>query len=263
MEPITSRRNPRILELVRLRRPDVRREMGRFLVEGRRESLRAHRNSLEILGIFATAAALKEWDELEELARSAPLFPVSDSVFEKISARENPDGLLCVAATPPNRFPAALPPDALVVVAERLEKPGNLGALLRTMEAAGCDLLILADPLTDLWNPHAIRASQGAIFAVPAVTCSSGEALRFLRANGVTVVATAPAAPRSYWDALPAGPLAIVAGNEHDGLGNFWLNAADLAVHIPMRGGTSDSLNVTTATALCLYEALRRRGQGQ
>jgi TrmH family RNA methyltransferase len=210
---------------------------------------------VEILEIYAAAEARKH---LGPLALAAPVVGVSDAVFAKISARENPDGILCVAKIPTVCLPEKLPENSLIVVAEGLEKPGNLGGILRSMEAAGCSLLILAESQIDPWNSNAIRASQGAIFSIPIVSCSGEEALRYLRGKGVTVVATTPAAEKSHWEAPLFGSLAVVAGNEHGGLSDFWLANADLKIRIPMFGGTSDSLNVGIATALVLYEIRRR-----
>ncbi|MDR0340332.1 MAG: RNA methyltransferase [Puniceicoccales bacterium] len=254
MERIESGKNPRIGRLVRLRRVRERRRRGQFLIEGRRECGRAVANGWELLELYGTAAAFA--DGLFP-CRSAFLLP--DGLFSKISVRENPDGILATAAIPQCALPQSLPLDALVLVAESLEKPGNLGALLRSAEAVGCRLLILADPLTDIWNPNAVRASQGAIFAVPMAICTSEEAVRFLKQNDVRIVAAALSAARCYWDSLSVGPLAIVVGNEHSGLTNRWLQDADLTVRIPMEGDTSDSLNVSVAAALLLYEALRLR----
>jgi TrmH family RNA methyltransferase len=254
MERIESGKNPRIGRLTRLRRARERRRLGQFLIEGRRECGRAVANGWELLELYGTAAAFAEG---LLPCRSAFLLP--DGLFSKVSARENPDGILATAPIPHCILPQSLPPDALILVAESLEKPGNLGALLRSVEAAGCKLLLLTDPLTDIWNPNVVRASQGAIFAVPMAICAAEEAIRFLRQNGVRIVAATPSAERCYWDSLPGGPLAIVVGNEHNGLTARWLRDADLTVHIPMGGDTSDSLNVSVAAALLLYEALRRR----
>jgi TrmH family RNA methyltransferase len=255
MERIHSRKNVRIRHLVQLRKAEVRRQCGQFLIEGLRESQRAVRNSVEILDIFVSDFAV---DKLQSLQTQCEQHVVSDEVFQIISARENPDGILCVGKIPPNSLPSALPDNSLVVVVERMEKPGNLGALLRTMDAVGCALLLVSDPLTDLWNPNVVRSSQGALFAVPSAVCSNEEALIFLRKNSVKIVATTPAASRTYWNALPKSTMAVVAGNEHSGLSDFWLQNSDLQVSIPMRGRASDSLNVHTATALVLYEALRQ-----
>jgi TrmH family RNA methyltransferase len=256
VEFIGSRQNPRIRDLLLLRKPEMRRQRGEFLIEGLRETARAAENFFEICEVFVTAEALPS---LPTALLGKKITQVSGGVFEKISLRENCDGVLCRATIPRRSFPESLPADALIVVAEHLEKPGNLGALLRSMEAAGCCLCLLSDPLTDPWNPNVIRASQGALFALPPLTCSNGEALHFLRHHRIPIAATSPSAGTSYWGALPPPPLAIIAGNEHSGLSEFWLRAADYAVSIPMRGQTGDSLNVATATTLCLYESLRSR----
>ncbi|MDR2664159.1 MAG: RNA methyltransferase [Puniceicoccales bacterium] len=254
MERIESEKNSHIRRLVRLRRPRDRHRLGQFLIEGLRECHRAAENGWELLELYGTSAVFAQ-----ALPPCREAFLLPDKLFGKISARENPDGLLATAAIRQCPLPQSLPPNALVIVAEAMEKPGNLGAILRSAEAAGCQLLLLADPLTDVWNPNAIRASQGAIFAVPLAICTGEAAIRFLRENGVGIVAAAPAAERCYWDSLPGGSIAIAIGNEHGGLSGRWLREADLTVRIPMEGSTSDSLNASVAAALLLYEALRTR----
>jgi TrmH family RNA methyltransferase len=260
-EHIGSRRNPRIVRLVQLRKAEVRRQLGLFLIEGRRECRRAVESAVEILEFYRSSKALI-CDCLPK-SPSCKFFTVADAVFEKISARENPDGLLAVARIPDCNLPKSLPENALVVIAEAMEKPGNLGALLRSVEAAGCNLLIVADPLTDIWNPNAVRASQGAIFAVPIAVCSNCVAFEFLSREKIPIVGSSPSASTCYWDAIPLGPVALAVGNEHSGLSDFWLKNATLSVRIPMEGNTSDSLNAATAAALCLYEILRVRNQAQ
>jgi TrmH family RNA methyltransferase len=260
MEIITSRQNPRILALMHLRKPEERRKRRQFLVEGFRESVRAAENGMESREIFVTR---DRYPSLPPPLAERPLTVVSDGVFAKISARENPDGILCLATIPELQFPATLPANAMVVVMEGMEKPGNLGALLRSMDAAGCNLCLLTDPLTDPWNPHVVRASQGALFSIPLVCCTNDQALRFLRRHRIPAIATSPSATQIYWNSFPSSALAIVAGNEHRGLSPFWQREADQTVSIPMAGSAADSLNVATATTLCLYEALRMRKNGE
>jgi TrmH family RNA methyltransferase len=250
-ERITSRQNPRIQWVVSLQKPEQRQKKRRFLIEGRREVERAMENHFSVEMVFVADSVLIPQNF------SPKMFRVTREVFAKISRRENPDGILAVAVLPENPLPKIIPTDALILLAERIEKPGNLGALIRSAEAAGCALLILADTLTDIWNPNAIRASQGAIFALPIAVCSNDEALQFLRMHGVPIIATMPDASVDYWGAFSGKTAAIAAGNEHRGLSEFWQKNADLAVSIPLYGKASDSLNVGIATALCLYEFRR------
>jgi len=149
--------------------------------------------------------------------------------------------------------------DPLVVVAEAIEKPGNLGAIIRTADGAGADLVIAADPRTDLFNPNAIRSSLGTIFALPVVTASTAETLEWLAARGIRAVAAVVDAPTTYTDADLRGPLAIVLGSEAGGLGDLWAKAPVEPIGIPMHG-IADSLNVSIAAAVLLYEARRQRG---
>jgi TrmH family RNA methyltransferase len=146
----------------------------------------------------------------------------------------------------------------LLLVAESVEKPGNLGALLRTADSAGCDALIVCDPITDLFNPNVVRSSQGALFSVPVAVCTSQQAAAWMKAKGVRSLATSPAATKAYWDVDCRGPVALLLGSEKDGLTDFWLKGADEKISIP-QAGLSDSLNVSNAAAICLFEAVRQR----
>jgi TrmH family RNA methyltransferase len=148
----------------------------------------------------------------------------------------------------------------LYLVVEAIEKPGNLGTLLRGADAAGCAGVIVCDPVTDLFNPNVVRASTGVIFSVPCVVAEKERALEWLRGKGVRIVATTPAADTLYTDADLRGPLAVVMGGEQYGLSEFWLKNADLPVRIPM-AGQADSLNVAMAAIITLFEAVRQRGR--
>ncbi|MDR1456710.1 MAG: RNA methyltransferase [Puniceicoccales bacterium] len=254
-ERISSRQNPHVRWVASLQKPERRYEEGFFTIEGRREVLRALDNDFPVKMVFLMDAVAFPTDRIERI------FYVTPEVFAKISYRENPDGVLAVAKMPKNSLPDQLQNEALVLLAEGLEKPGNLGAIIRTAEAVGCNLVIFTDLLTDLWNPGVIRASQGAIFGQKIAVCSNGEALLLLRKNTIPIAITAPDASISYWNAFSSNSIAVVVGNEHHGLSKFWLENADLAVRIPMCGSTSDSLNVGIATALCLYEFRRTHPQ--
>jgi TrmH family RNA methyltransferase len=151
-----------------------------------------------------------------------------------------------------------LPAVPFLLVVESIEKPGNLGTILRSADAAGCDALIVCDPITDLFNPNVVRASTGVLFSVPCVVASSEEVQAWLRSRGIRSIATTPAATTLYTDANLTGPLAVVMGSEQYGLSEFWLKHADLPVRIPM-AGQADSLNVAMATIITLFEAVRQR----
>jgi TrmH family RNA methyltransferase len=154
-----------------------------------------------------------------------------------------------------------LPENPLIVVLERVEKPGNLGAVLRSADAAGADAVLICDPLTDLWNPNLIRASIGAVFTVPCVACSSAEAIAFLKARGIRILTAQLQDSSLYYDCDMTGGTAIVMGTEATGLTPVWREAADAHIRIPMLGRL-DSLNVSVSAAILLFEAVRQRQNG-
>jgi TrmH family RNA methyltransferase len=240
---ITSVDNPRVKEVVRLRNGRERRRSGLFVAEGPREVERARGAGLRIVATYF-APALLAWDEGEE---------VSERVLAKMAYRTEPEGVLAVVEAPAHELPRD---GSLYLVAVGIEKPGNLGAMARTAEAAGADAFVVAEAQADVWNPNAIRASTGAVFTLPVVEGSLDDVLGL----GVQVVATTPRAPTRYTDADLAQPVAIVVGPEDDGLDERWLAAADLEVAIPQRGTAIDSLNAATAAAILLFEAVRQRG---
>ncbi len=262
-EPITSPQNDRIKALVRLRNRRERDRTGRFLVEGYREVRRAVEAGLDIDELYTCPALYLGSDEprLARLAEEAgaTLFEVADAPFRKASYRDRPEGLLAVV----RQFdidPASLDPgpDPLFLVAESIEKPGNLGTMLRTAEAAGAAGLIAADPTTDPFNPNVVRASLGTLFRVPLAVASSSEALTWLNDRGIRTVAATPHADTPHYDLDLRGPVALVVGSEQYGLSEEWLVGADHRVVIPMPGSV-DSLNAAMAAGILLFEAVRQR----
>ncbi len=263
MTILSSLQNPTVKDLVRLRQRRHRDRAGVVLIEGLRELSRAVAAGYvpdqlyicpELYADGATPGLVSDLD-----ASGVPLATTTVPVFQKIAYREHPDGVLAVGPQV-GRALADLPdgsPD-LLIVAEAIEKPGNLGTMLRTADAAGATGLILTDPTTDLNNPNVVRASQGALFSVPCAEAGNQETFDFLRTRGGRTVVATPDADTVYWDADLSGNLAIVAGPEAAGVSRFWREHADVLVSIPM-SGQADSLNVATATALVLYEALRQR----
>ena len=194
---------------------------------------------------------------------SVETLTVTRAVFEKISYRENPDGWLAIFPIPHSTFEtlesdSLLSKVPLIIVAESIEKPGNLGAILRTADAAGVDALLLCDPRVDLWNPNVVRASRGAVFSVPVVEGDNASALEWLKTRRMRVVAATPSADEIYSNANLRESVAIAVGTEDAGLTDFWLQNADVKVKIPMMGRVN-SLNVSVSTALILYEAVRQR----
>jgi TrmH family RNA methyltransferase len=262
-EPITSPANPRIKRLVRLRTRRERDESGLFLVEGYRELRRALAGRVEVVELYSCPALYLGENEAElvEAARraGAEVAPVAEAPFRKASYRDRPEGLLAVARQFPtglDRLPSG--PDPLLLVVERIEKPGNLGTMLRTAEAAGAAAVIVCDPATDPFNPNVVRASLGTLFSVPLVVADTPAAVARLRESGIRTVATTPSASLPHWQADLTGPVAIVVGSEQYGLSSAWLDTADLRVIIPMPGST-DSLNAAMAAGIVLFEAVRQR----
>ena len=263
-EKISSLQNPRVKELVRLRDRRPRDEAGVFLVEGYREILRALDRGVNLRELYFAPDWFLGANEPALLARAeaagAKLLELSREAFAKIAYRERPDGLLAVAPQWRRRLEdLALPAAPLLLVVEAIEKPGNLGTILRGADAAGCHAVIVCDPVTDIFNPNVVRASTGVLFSVPLVVDESARVRAWLREKGVRAVATTPAATTLYSAADLRGPLAIVMGSEQYGLSDFWLKEADLPVRIPM-AGQADSLNVAMAAIITLFEAVRQRG---
>jgi TrmH family RNA methyltransferase len=264
---ITSSQNPRIKEVSRLSRRAIRDERRLTVVEGLRETSRALNSAITpveayICPVLATGDKAKELAFIIrrlESAGVANLFEVTPEVFARLAYREGSDGLLLVIPyldRTLTEIPLSAPPFLCIV--EGVEKPGNLGAILRTADAAGVDGVIVCTGATDLHNPNVIRASLGALFAVPVVESPSADTISWLRENNIRLIAISPDAPASYFKTDLAGPVAIVMGSEAHGLGQAWLDAADAIVSIPMHGA-ADSLNLSTATALLLYEGVRQR----
>jgi len=263
-EKISSLQNPRVKQLVRLRDRRPRDEAGLFLVEGFREIRRALEKHVALHELYYSPDWFLGENEPALLAQAeaagAQLFELSKEAFAKVAYRERPDGLLAVAPQWKRRLTdLALREVPLLLVVEAIEKPGNLGTSLRGADAAGCDAVIVCDPVTDIFNPNVVRASTGVLFSVPLVVAESAAVHAWLREKSVRTVATTPAAEKIYSDVDLRGPLAVVMGSEQYGLSEFWLKHADWLVRIPM-AGQADSLNVAMATMITLFEAVRQRG---
>ena len=263
VEKITSLQNPRLKRLVRLRERRARDEEGAFLVEGYREVRRALEKGVALHEIYFAPEWFLGTNEPALLADAekagARLLELSKEAFAKVAYRERPDGILAVAPQwRKSLADLALPAQPFLLVVEAIEKPGNLGTILRSADAAGCHAVIVCDPVTDLFNPNVVRASTGVLFSVPCVV-EKGEAVHaWLRQRGIRMVATTPSAKQLYTDCDLTGPLAIIMGSEQYGLSDFWLKGADLPVRIPM-AGQADSLNVAMAALITLFEAVRQR----
>jgi TrmH family RNA methyltransferase len=261
---ITSPANPKVKHAIRLRQRSHRDEAGQMLVEGYRECRRALDNGYRPQTLFYCEELwLKHLNEPEIVRccreRGAELCACSAPVFEKLAYRERPDGLLIVGPHLSRTLAGLhLPEHALVVVAEAIEKPGNLGTILRSADAAGVHAVIVCDRCTDIHNPNVVRASTGTLFSVPVIEAGSDEALAFLRGRGFRILAATPHAEHLHCGVPLTGNVAVAVGAEQYGLTGKWMDAADLRVRIPMFG-LADSLNVAAATTILLFEAVRQR----
>jgi TrmH family RNA methyltransferase len=253
---VTSLQNPRIKSILRLRSNSRRRQRGGlFLVEGVDEiKLAVAAGHRPATVVCAPDLARRQLEQTE-----AESLTVTPAVFKKLSFRENPDGWLAVFNRPTwTAENLVLSPNPLLILMEAVEKPGNLGALLRTADAAGADGVLVCDRRADVYGPNVVRASRGALFTVPIVELASSEALAFLRKRGIKVVAANPNAGADFHHVDLHGPIAIAMGTEDAGLSDLWLAEADIQARIPMHGKVN-SLNVSVAAALIVYEALRQR----
>ena len=257
---ITSLQNPRVKHVVRLRdEKRQRRADGLMLVEGRDEIRLALSAGHKPQTILSAPELLSR--QINLAAADVEHITVSRAVFEKMSYRDNPDGWLAVFPIPQVSLEdLKLRESPVVIVAESVEKPGNLGAILRTADAAHVDALLVCDPRVDLWNPNVVRASRGAVFSVPVVECDNAAALEWLKRGGIRILAATPSADEVFSDIDLRQPVAIAVGTEDEGLTDFWLSHADMKVRIPMNGRVN-SLNVSVSTALIVYEAVRQRNQ--
>lgn len=260
---LTSLQNPRVKEVIRLRDRKPRDETGLFVIEGFREIQRAVQNGIRPLSLFICPTFFLGVNEplLIERCRASgtEILECSPAVFSKMAYRDRPEGLLAVARQFRRKLeniPLSTCP--LLLVAEGVEKPGNLGTLIRSADAAGADAVIVADPRTDLFNPNVIRSSTGVVFALPVAVTEAPLLLAWLRKQRIAILAASPHATCDFYDADLAAPVAIAVGSEQYGLTESWMKEADLTVRIPMRG-QADSLNVAQAATLLLYEALRQR----
>jgi len=261
---IASLANPRVKRAVKLRRRSHRDELNLMLIEGYRELKRALEAGHPLEELFVCEELFQGANEPELVARcagaGAAVTRCTAPVFRKMAYRDRPEGLLALA--PPVRRGLAdlnVPAEgALLVIAEAVEKPGNLGTILRSADAAGAHAVVVCDRCTDVNNPNVVRASIGTLFTVPVAEAASDATLRWLRERGIRIVGASPHAGRDYTDADMTGGTAIVVGAEQYGLTATWLEGADCAVRIPMRG-RADSLNVAAAATILLFEAVRQR----
>lgn len=254
---ITSLQNEGVKGAVKLRERREREKSDLFLIEGYRELLRAIDGGMEIERLYTCSELFLGSNEGALIARAGgEVLECNEAVFRKLSYRDRPDGLLAVAKQRHRKLDELQ--GSLFVIAEAIEKPGNLGTILRSSDATGVDGVIVVDRCTDVHNPNVVRASVGTLFTIPVIEASSEETLAWLAARKIRTLAATPAAEKSYTEIDMRGALAIVVGTEQLGLSDKWMEGADLKVRIPMRG-VADSLNVAMATTVLMYEALRQR----
>ena len=264
---ITSTANPRIRAAAALRDRGERESTGLTVIDGARELRRALDAGVEIVEAFVCDPMLAGEDARVALtalrAGDAPVHQTSPTAFARLAFGNRAEGLVAIIRAPSlDLARLELPDDALIVVMEGVEKPGNVGAVLRTADGAGADAVIAASPRTDLTNPNVIRASAGTVFTLPVAAAPTGQVLDWLRGRGVRMLAARVEASLPYTQADMTGLVAVVLGSEDRGLTDAWDGPSVEAVHVPMRG-VADSLNVSVTGAVLLYEARRQRDRHQ
>ena len=269
---ITSVQNARIKHVVALQqKSSLRREEGLFVVEGQREIEHCLACGYEVVEMFSRKVEYGARPLVACYRRDARMWNentptttfVSPQVYEKMAYRGSTEGIIAVVKCKDHQlsivhYPLSIQDNPLVVVLEGVEKPGNLGAILRSADAANVDAVIVCDPLTDLYNPNLIRASIGAVFTVPTVVCTSQECITFLKERKINILTAQLQDSYEYYDYDMTGPTAIVMGTESTGLTQQWREAADAHIRIPMLGRL-DSLNVSVSAAILMFEAVRQR----
>lgn len=260
IDKITSTQNPKIKNIIKLQqKSSERKKQNLIVIEGLREISLAVKSGMELKTLFFCPEIIS-YSELEEsFGAHRDYFELSSEVYNKLAYRGSTEGIIALAE--PNYLSLGdvkLRENPLVIVLESVEKPGNLGAILRTADAAKVDAVIISDPLTDIYNPNVIRSSVGCVFTNQIVSCVSDEAISWLQEKSIKSYAAALTATKDYHNFDYTGPVAIVMGTEADGLTDKWLKNTDNQIIIPM-SGEIDSLNVSTSTAILIFEAMRQR----
>lgn len=261
-ESITSAQNPKIKDLLALQeKSKERRKKGLFVVEGRRELLHCIEAGYEPYSIFFCPEIIssKDLDEIAETSGDCSFFEIPQHLYDKVAYRGGTESIIAELKCKEMSLNALkLKENPLVVVLEAVEKPGNLGAVLRSADASRADAVIVCDPLTDMYNPNLIRSSIGAIFTVPVATASSEDTIKWLKDNHIKIFTAQLQDSEWYYDTDMKGGTAIVMGTEATGLTDAWRKAADAHIKIPMLGKL-DSLNVSVSAAILMFEAVRQR----
>ena len=262
MESIQSAQNSRIKNLQKLfAKSKERKAQNLFVIEGARELHLALSAAYSLEAVFVCPELFSNTDypEIQAEIQTSKLFEVSPQVFQKIAYREHSDGIVALAKPKSHTLnDLNLPDNPFIIVLEAVEKPGNLGAILRTADAAKVDAVIVCDPLTDVYNPNVIRSSVGCVFTVPLAVANHSDVYSFLKENRIRIFAAELQASQWYQDTDFTQACALIMGTEADGLTGFWIDHADARIKIPMRGKI-DSLNVSVSTAVLTFEAMRQR----
>lgn len=257
---ITSTQNPKIKSLLALEKPRERRKQCLFIVEGAKEVRMAIEAGYKIGNIFFCEEIIDKDESKDLLKNDRLLIPVSPEVFDKIAVRESTGGILAVAEQKMHTLAdIKLGKSPLLLILEAVEKPGNLGAILRTADAAGVDAVIICDPQTDFYNPNVIRSSVGCVFTKQIASATSEETISWLRKNNIQIFCTYLKASKPYHEVDYTKPSAIIMGTEATGLSDVWVKNSDSNIIIPMLGKI-DSMNVSNAAAVVVFEAMRQRG---
>ncbi|MBQ6747394.1 MAG: RNA methyltransferase [Bacteroidaceae bacterium] len=256
---IVSLQNAKVKQVVALQQKSAeRRKQGVFVVEGIRELQHCLDADYKVNSIYF-CPELTTATTLLQLSASITTYEVSPEVYEKMAYRGSTEGVIAIVQSRQLQLKdLQLKPNPLLMVLESVEKPGNLGAILRSADAAGADAVIVCDPLTDLYNPNLIRSSIGAVFSVPCIACSSDDCISFLKKNNIKILTAQLQDSRLYYDTDMTCGTAIIMGTESTGLTDCWRQAADAHIRIPMLGQL-DSLNVSVSAAILLFEAVRQR----
>jgi len=258
-EHLSSAKNPKIKNILLLQKPRERREQHVFVLEGEREISRAHQAGYEFAALFFVPEMIDEKTVEKYVNADTVVYTITASLFEKLTYRGNSDGILVLARQKSHDLDKLqLSNNPLLLVLEAIEKPGNLGAVLRTADAAALDAVIVCDASTDIYNPNVIRSSLGCLFTVPVAVASTQEVLDYLKQHKINIYSTALTASRVYHTIDYRHPSAIVVGTEADGLSQRWLKASTQNIIIPMEG-IADSLNVSISAAVVVFEAKRQR----
>ncbi len=257
---ITSTQNPKIKSLLLLEKPRERKKQSVFVVEGKKEVMYAVEAGYQIQKIFFCEEIISTQELIELKLNDRFLIPVSREVFDKIAVRESSGGMIAIAEQKSHKLEdITLRKNPLLLILEAVEKPGNLGAILRTADAAGVDAVIICDPQTDFYNPNVIRSSVGCVFTKQIASATSEETIDWLKKNNINIFCTYLQASKLYNETNFTAPSAIVMGTEATGLSDNWVKNATSNIIIPMQG-VIDSMNVSTAAAVVVFEALRQRG---